>query len=34
MTAASWSRICCSWWGGKVPMIRLTVSLEFRVWSV
>ncbi len=27
MTAASWSRICCSWWGGKVPMMRLTVSL-------
>src|SRR5213080_1383280 len=26
MTAASWSRICCSWWGGKLPMIRLTVS--------
>ena len=34
MTAASWSRICCSWCGGNVPMMRLTVSLAFSVWSV
>ena len=33
-TAESWARIWSSWWGGKIEMIRLMVSVAFKVWSV
>src|SRR5205807_1115855 len=34
MTAASWSRICPSWCGGNIEMMRFTVSVALSVWSV
>src|SRR5207245_1113964 len=34
MTAESWARIWSSWCGGKIEMMRLMVSVAFRVWRV
>ncbi len=34
MTAASWSRICFCWCGGKTATMRLIVSVASIVWSV
>src|SRR5215831_1191712 len=33
-TAESWARIWSSWWGGKIEMMRLIVSVAFRVCRV